>query len=244
MNLPSLALLLSGAGFPGMERHMLEAIALNRERMVSYGTLTDGRSDALFQRLILSERALVPLARVMDLQAAPFVEQGIPVVAADFVSMDGAAAFDTPMEPALPMGDVEAEAARALIRQLHRDSGEGLEATVEACAVTLRALDGLERDLGLVFPMSRHLVESLGYTALHGLAHNADSGGETEALVDGLVGLQRLGLRSLDPVGIDRQANTFHQEGIAVLVNELPPIPFEEELGRQNRSLMYSKGAS
>lgn len=228
--LPSLLIALSAPAEAGMELHLREAVALNRERMVRYRELTDGRSDGLFRRLIRNERALLPLARAVDAWARPYNEQGVPVVSDDFVSMELVAPFGTPVEPALPMGELEAAAARDMLWELYRSSGGNLEATVEACAETLEELSLLEQEAGLGFPMSRHLVESLGYTALHGIEHNQASGGETATLVAVLVGLQRLGLVTLDPVGIDREANRFHQQGVGILTNEVPPIPFEAAL--------------
>ncbi len=218
------------APFDGMERHLREAIVLNRSRAPRYAALTQGASDALFRRLILSEGALLPLARLVDRWAAPFVAQGIPVVVDDFVPMARVPAFGRPIEPCLPMGTLEAEAARSVLRRLHRDSALGLPATVLASAAALRALHQLEEAQGLRYPMSVHLVESLGLCALHGIAHNSASGGETAALVATLVGLQRLGLVTLDPVDIYRRANRFHQEGLGIIVNEVPAIPFQAEL--------------
>lgn len=229
----ALLILCTGATFAGMERHLKDAIALNSDRRARYAELTDGRSDGLFRRLILSERALLPLARVIDAQAAPFVARGIPVVEADFVPMERVAPFGTPVPPAAPMGEAEQAAARAVLRAVYRDSGEGLEATVRSCALGLEELRLVEREAGLSFAMSRHLLESLGYAALHGLEHNRASDGETAGLVAAMVGLQRLGLVTLDPVGIDQQANAFHQQGLGVITNEMPVIPFEEELGAE-----------
>jgi hypothetical protein len=226
----TLLIALAGPAEAGMELHLREAIALNRARKERYSRLTGGRSDGLFRRLILSERALLPVARLVDAQAAPFIDRGIPVVASDFVSMERVAPFGTPVPPTLPMSDEHAAAARAILRELHRASGGGLEATVQACALALEELQLLERESELSFSMSRHLIESLGYAALNGLRHNRDSGGETAGLVRGLVALQRLGLVTLDPVGIDREANRFHQEGLGVIANEVPAIPFEEAL--------------
>jgi hypothetical protein len=228
--LSSALLALTSTADAGMELHLREAVALNSDRMERYAALTDGRSDGLVHRLILNERALVPVARAIDAWARPYNERGIPVVQGDFVSMERAAPFGTSMEPTMPMGDVEEAATKALLWDLYRTSGGSLEATVDACAQTLDELTLIESEAGVVFPMSRHLVESLGYSALHGIEHNRASEGETAALVGALVGMQRLGLVTLDPVGIDRQANAFHQQGIGILVNDVPPIPFEEEL--------------
>ncbi len=224
------ALLIAAPADAGMAEHLEEAIALNTARKARYATLTDGRSDALFDRLIWNERALLPVAWVMDAQAAPFNAQGIGVVRDDFISMERVAPFGTPIPPTMPMSDDAAEHARAVLWQVYLDSGAGLQATVQACAEGLEELSLIEREAELSFVMSRHLIESLGYSALHGLEHNEASGGETEGLVAWLVGLQRLGLVTLDPVGIDRQANAFHVDGIGIIANDVPPIPFEDEL--------------
>jgi hypothetical protein len=235
--LATLMLALAGPAEAGMELHLREAIALNRARKERYARLTDGGSDGLFRRLIASEWVLLPVARLVDAQAAPFVAQGIPVVTSDFVPMESVAPFGTPVPPARAMSRADEAAARAILWRLVRRSNDGLEATAQACAQALEELRLLEGEAGLSFPMSRHLVESLGLAALHGLQHNQDSGGETAGLVRRLVGLQRLGLVTLDPVGIDRQANRFHQQGLGIIANEVPAIPFEEEWGRSGRGV-------
>jgi hypothetical protein len=224
--------LFTGSAQTGMEQHLRDAIVLNTERRARYASVTEGRSDGLFRRLILSEQALLPLARLIDASAAPFVGEGIPVVQADFVPMDRVAPFGTPVPPTRAMSEDDMVAVRALLRRVYRDSGGGLEATVQTCAEALEELRLIEREAELSFSMCRHLIESLGYAALHGLEHNRASDGETARLVSVLVGLQRLGLVTLDPVGIDQQANVFHQQGLGIIANEMPLIPFEEELGR------------
>ena len=74
--------------------------------------------------------------------------------------------------------------------------------------------------------MTKHLVESLGLAAMNALDYAERSGGETLKLSRTFIRFQGLGL--LGSVGIDRKAQAFHQQGIGIVVNDVPPIPFAE----------------
>ena len=61
----------------GFEQHLRDAIATYKERSVLYSEMTDGQSKSIFNQLIVSEIALLPVARLYDLRAIPFIDKGI-----------------------------------------------------------------------------------------------------------------------------------------------------------------------
>jgi hypothetical protein len=219
--------LLTGPAIDGFEQHLIDAISVNTERSAIYSARTDGATDALFASLIASEQMIRPVARLVDVWAMGLVADGIPVVVNDFVPMEHNQPIDTPIHTAAAMDDADLAAANAIIATLleQSESINGFD-VVDASAEALYALEALEEAEGVYFAMSRHVIESLGYAALHGLHYSCDSDGEADALVYTLVGIQRLGLLMFDVTHYDKQANVSHQDGVGVLINDLPMIPF------------------
>ncbi len=209
--------------------HLLEAIALNRARREIYAAATHGRSWRLSTRLIRLEQASLPVAAWLDSQAHPFNAAGIPIVTDDFVSMDGVRPADAPP----PLRGVAApqvargvrRALRAHGRAIARAARQGRFADCAALArACLGAIDAAERASCAHFAMSRHVVESVGLAAHNAERYRRQSGGATDALARDLVVVQALALYL--PVPLDRAAQPFHREGVGLLVNDVPPIPF------------------
>ncbi|MEM6288847.1 MAG: hypothetical protein AAF845_17040, partial [Bacteroidota bacterium] len=71
----------------GLAAHLRDAIRLNRARRPGYVRLGGWRAGVASSLLIASERALLPSARLLDRQARPFVEAGIPILVADLTPM-------------------------------------------------------------------------------------------------------------------------------------------------------------
>lgn len=70
------------------ERHLRDAVRLNRDRAPRYAELSDGRSRSVSRQLIATEILLLPLARWFDRRVRVYHRAGVPVIAALFVSMD------------------------------------------------------------------------------------------------------------------------------------------------------------
>lgn len=220
---------LTGPDLDGFEQHLLDAIAVNTARRAVYGELTGGATDDLFDDLISSERLIRSTARAIDAMAVELVEAGVPVVVNDFAPMSDNRPVGTPIKPVVPMSAESRAAAGAIIEALlaETDSLDGF-AVVDASAAALEELEALEEADGVYFAMTRHLIESLGFTALHGLYTRCQAA-DAESVVDALVRSQRLGLVVFDATGYDARANVFQVQGIGVLLNDLPAIPFLDE---------------
>mmetsp|Transcript_18559 Transcript_18559/g.31048 ORF Transcript_18559/g.31048 Transcript_18559/m.31048 type:complete len:163 (+) Transcript_18559:434-922(+) len=144
--------------------------------------------------------------------------------------MEGILRVDAKIKDVHQMDEVGYDSASAILSDL-------VAATVSldgfivanASAVALYALWELEMSLNVYFAMSRHLVESMGFAALHGLYHDCKTYGAARHLVQTLVMGHRLLLSWVDVARVDQRANMIHQGGVGVLVNDLPDIPFLEE---------------
>lgn len=216
----------------GMLQHLDEAIALNTSRRDYYASRTGGRSYLLSTTLISLEKMSRSAAAVFDREAKPFQRAGIPIVSADFVPISG-----LPLASKPPQFQNVADKAhvRALDRQLadYRKAMPKIRTEQDlrqVAALSSRMLETIERteqSAGSHFAMTKHVVESIGMAALNGLRWAAQSGGKTVSLTAKLVESQELALHS--SVWIDKQAQRCHVQGVGIIVNDVPHIPFKAQ---------------
>ena len=204
------------------EQHLLDAIALNRERAPRYAALSRGASRTISRRLIFAERALLPAARWFDRRAAPWRMAGIPMLEEIFVPMGGAPAFasDGPPINAGSRGPSPV-AVRQRVLACYRDGGfEGAAGALEI------ELGSLETEPGADC-LVRHLLESARRLTVLAPGHlrlAAERGLASPRWLLGL--LLRLHLWGLSAAsGLDARARPLQARGIPILAQDLPPIP-------------------
>lgn len=212
----------------GMEKHLVDAIELYSFRMALYHDLTQGKSDKLFKKLIADEKLSLGVARIFDVRAYAFSQTGIAIVEADFVSMDGNAGFGAAIAYASKLDAIRQTEVQKRLSNFKPAENNFVDVSNQ-CFQLLIWIDDFERKHNLYLPMTKHLVESIGFSALHAPVYMAQSSGATFPLSRDMVKMQIFVLRNLNPLEFDVAANTFHQDGIGVLVNDLPHIPFVEE---------------
>jgi hypothetical protein len=212
----------------GMEQHLIDAIDLYSERMVSYAEVTNGKSDKLFNRLLLLERLSLGMSRVFDMRAYPFAQRGIPIVTADFVSMDDNLGFGAPLLPARPLDASHLDLIEEKAAELSSFNCD-FDQVARKSADILYWIDAFEAEHTVYLALFRHMVESIGMSALHAIDYSVQSGGETEKLSCDLVKFQIATIKTPQLIWLEREANTLHQVGVGILVNDLPHIPFLAE---------------
>ena len=228
------AVLLSGC-VDGFEQHLKDAIELYQQRKDQYAQQTDGASDALFEKLITTETLLLPVAATFDARAIPFVKQGVMIIADDFVPMEDNLGFNYPLANAAAFDHQLQHQAKQLLKPLNDTPADDAIAISAAVNKTLLAIKDFEQQQQVYLPMTKHLVESLGFGALHSLYYRCDSNNRSYRLGQDLMLLQAMAIRLGNPLSYDIEANVFHQQGIGILVNDLPYIPFLEHYERYQR---------
>ncbi len=224
-------LLLTGC-IDGFEQHLKDAIELYKERKHQYAEQTDGATDALFSKLITTETLLLPVAATFDARAVPHIKKGVMIIANDFVPMEDNLGFDYPMAPADVFSDELQALAQQILSELNATNSSDAFAITEAVNTALLDIDEFERYHNVYLPMTKHLVESLGFGALHSLYYRCESAEETYRLSQNLMKLQAVAIKLGNPLSYDVEANPFHQQGVGILVNDLPHIPFLKEYDR------------
>ena len=206
------------------EHHLREAIALNRARAPRYAALSAGASRPISHGLIAAEYLLLPVARWYDRQAAPYHRAGIPLLEDLFVPMSLAPAFGSVrlVSDDAPSGPGPRPAA--IRRRVGRAYREGAFAgAASAIAGELAALAVVPHADCLV----RHLLESahrLATLAPDHLARCDERGLPSPAPL--LARLFSFHLWGLTPAAaLDRRARPLQARGIAILAQDLPPIP-------------------
>ncbi len=209
---------------PGpFERHLREAIVLNRERAPLYAQLSGGASRAISRTLIRYEILLLPVARWYDRRADRYHAAGVPLLEDAFVSMELTPAFR-----GRDAGSIEGprlrpsgrEMARAVRRAL---ATGGFAAAAALCVSALEEVENEPRFHGMI----RHTLEStlrLAELAPRHARMAAERGlGSPEGVSRALIRLHTLGFGAA--TRLDRRAAPLQQRGIPIIVGDVPPVP-------------------
>ncbi|MNY10363.1 hypothetical protein D3C86_1433380 [compost metagenome] len=215
----------------GFYQHVREAIHSNSERRAVYAKASKGASLPLSQKLITLEQLVLPLAAWFDRAAADFNRRGIPVVKGDFVAMSGVLPPQTPPRHRKQASDEDVRMLEGWLDDYHDATQGAIKRRdfkqVAALSVSLvDRIEQLEAKADSHFAMTKHLVESVGFAAAHGVQSHAASHGEADDLVARFLKVQAFGLSGA--VSLDRDAQRLHARGIGILVNDLPAIPLRE----------------
>lgn len=188
--------------------HLRDAVRLNRQRRAGYVAAGGWRAALLSRALVAAELALLPAGWLVDRQARPFVEVGVPILVGDLAGFENLPPPNAPVPAVLhPLGAWDA-LARWLDVVRGRMSLGALAATADAGGLYLTA----------------HLAESAEAMSAHG-AEYVRQVPATADLTRRLV----LGHLALVPlaVALDRAAAALHRRGVGLFVNDLPPVPVD-----------------
>lgn len=209
-----------------MERHLREALTLNKARMPLYSELTGGRSRGISRRLIWSERLALPVAWYIDHRGRRYQALGIAVVCDDFEPMDRTPAFRARVENPPPLSAFAPADARRIKRAVERaHRSGGFAAASAALAHEVEAL----AETPAFNCMTRHLLESALRISNGARRYDADARARGIASPAGLSRtLLTLHLHTLgEAARLDRRAAPIQAEGVPIICQDVPPIPAE-----------------
>jgi len=214
----------------GFYVHLVDAIIVNKRRRIQYAERTGGRTRRLSSFLIWFERLTLPLAWWIDRRARPFNARGIPIVESDFVSMELIRAADAPpryrkVAPESAFQEVRAGLDRIRAAARAAIPVDDYRAVAHAAHAFLEEIKAIEARVESHFCMTRHFVESLGIASANATDYSARTGGEINAFVRFFLDTQIFGLRFVEY--FDRRAQPFHAEGVGIVLNDIPDIPFD-----------------
>jgi len=182
---------------------------------------------------------MLPLAYYLDRQALPFNRQGLTIIVDDFVSMADIKPANTP--PVFTGRATKSERAHLLsqLKSFQRLARREIAAhdyakIAELTAKQLHDVAAFERQCSAHFAMTIHLLESLGFAALHAVTYLKESP-QCATLCRRLVGIQIYLVNS--GMLFDRLAQNCHVRGAGIIVNDVPHIPFLSEYASKNQHI-------
>ena len=212
------------SGIGAFEQHLRDAITLNRARAPRYAQLSGDASLPISRALIAAESALLPVARWFDSAAEPFHEAGIPLLHDIFVPMSTAPAFVESRLMSAAAQVVPRARPKDIRRRVRRAYREGSFPAAAAVLDEELAVLALEPEANCLL---RHLLESaarLAVLAPEQIAMAQSRGVRSPVpILSRLLSLHLWGLGAAN--ALDRRALPLQRRGIAILAQDLPPIP-------------------
>ena len=212
-------------------RHLREAMVINFGRGWGYALKSRGISLFVSIPLILSELSFLLILGFFDVWGKRFNREGIDIISGDYVSMSKA----NPSGTALRLtGIADASEHRALSQRLGAFQKEAFSAcragdfqkVADFTYVMVKEVIAVEERSQALFPMYRHILESLGIAAVHALDYLKESNGRTMMLSKWFVVTQINALMACPY--FDRFAQRCHHRGVGIIENDVPYIPFVE----------------
>lgn len=208
-----------------MTTHMKDAIKINRQRGVWYSELSEGKSEAVTNRLIGMERRLLLGSPAIDLWARPYQKAGVAIVCEDVIDMSRTPQFRRQN----PEGRVGKGSYRlVLVDVVHQKlkeklKSEDFQGMAWLADQYVKQLEKQPRFNCLV----RHMLESVRRTAILTPRHEAEAlrkGLDSPKALSKLILKSHLDLLSESAV-IDKIAAPLQADGIMIVCQDVPHIP-------------------
>ena len=215
----------------GMAKHILEAIVINIRRGFQYARITRGRSLLLSFIMVASELMVLLPAYLFDLWGKKYNRLGIRVIAADFISMSKANDFGTPLKfkgqtPSGDLKDLQYQMNNYVSAANKLAGEENFRLLAAHTSQMLQQVEAMERYHCALLPMSRHILESIGFAAINAMKYEDQSQKRTNRLCRLMIQFQISGIYLALP--IDKLAQKNHALGAGIIENDVPYIPFHE----------------
>jgi len=200
--------------------------------MPYYSSITNGRSDAIFKKIAGLQSLNLPISWYIDLQAKRFQRAGIPVITGDLVNMNTINPKEQPPVYRGIMPESTIKDLRIRIREFQKHAMSALKkpdfkAVARATHEMVMHVKELEKKHGAHLAMTVHMLDSIGYTALHAADYQKNTHGDTDNLCRQFLTIQVFPMQQCLPT--DLKAQHLHAAGAGVIVNDVPDIPFLKE---------------
>lgn len=208
--------------------HILEAIALNRARLLPYAKLSENKSKRISRMLIRNEKLTLWLAMYFDYKAKRFHKQGLPIMKDLFVSMDLVPAFQARVNGEKDQQGEFIQLNTKRIRWEIRNAYEegGFLFVYEKCRQINETLKYPSYNC-----MLRHMMESMErisyFASLYINKAKEKQLASPECLFQQLLFTHLIALDKA--VKIDEMAYPLQRQGILILCNDLPELAIHEK---------------
>ena len=214
---------------PCIRTHVEEGKELNHSRDILYKTVTKGRSEPITKRLIDYENWAIAKLYLLEPITAPFRAKRIPMLCRELVSVKGAPAFLSYVQPhpraLLPSDYPKIEAIQSRLQEFaSKRDFFGLQKQAFLEIIRLKEIPSY-------FCMTRHFLESIGSTAVQGPIYAAEAEQKksypwlAKTVSWMFLDAQIKDLKEM--YEIDKMAVELQMEGVPILCQDVPAIPFK-----------------
>jgi len=213
--------------------HIFSAIAINRRRKKYYSKLSKGKSDFLSFILNFYSFILIPISFFSDIYAKKFQRKGVNILTDDFIEMieinlktKKLGKSNVLKEQNFIFLNIKRICYLKKVKKLVK-----IKKLDEISALTnnfIKDIEEIEIKDNCNIPMTKHLAESIGFMSLHGIEYSRLSNGKTLNFSLFLIKLHLLGLLT-SLKAIDLRAQKLFEDGVGIIINDIPSIPFTKE---------------
>ena len=201
------------------------------KRGVVYGRESGGKSLLISFPLILTELSCIFLLGFFELWGKWFNREGINIMGGDFVPMSGANELGAPLRlngiaPDSEITKLKSLALTCTSASISASFDGDFRRVADLIHEMLREVLALEEQTQSLFPMHRHILESVGVAAVNSITYLEQSQGRTLTLSRYFVAFQIFSIPLC--LYFDRIAQKCHELNVGILENDLPYIPFIE----------------
>lgn len=215
--------------FNSFEKHISDAIIVNRTRLPLYSKLTDGASKKVSRTFIFNQHVTLPVTWYVDALAKKFQKKDIPVVSIDMVSMELTPAFVAKAEQApMPFADyksINQSKISANIRKAFKNGG--FFSASETIENELKKIENIPT----YHNMTRHMLESMlrmsNLAPIYVELSKMKEMPSTHSLSKLLFKLHLIAL--IGCALLDKLAAPIQAKGIPIIQNDVPPIEAKPE---------------
>lgn len=201
--------------------HIKEAIVINSNRLPIYSKLTNGKSEKVSRSLILMEKMLLPIAKIIDMRTRQYLRNGIPLMKDEIVPME--------LPPfTSSIANVQRTDQSVNIKEFIYDIHRALNKSdfEEIVRLSNLQLDELEQSPN-GYCLIRHFIESIRRSAA--LAPKQIDLADIKGLQSPIPIIKQFIYLHLIGLGwgksIDEMAKEIQNEGIPIICQDIPYIP-------------------
>ena len=210
--------------------HTKSAIRNNRDRKKYYSDLSNKKTKKISFLLNFFSYLQLPLTLLIDNVAKKYNKKGILILENDFIELSEINPKHQLVEKQNIISkelynyiDIERKNYIKNIKYLLKN--KELEKICEISDVFIKNIEEIEKNDNCNIPLTKHIVESVGFSALHGIEYKKQSNGKTQQLTIFIIKHHVVGLyNSLR--WFDKKCQIFFSKNIGIIINDIPSIPF------------------
>ncbi|MBN2892069.1 MAG: hypothetical protein JXL97_09395 [Bacteroidales bacterium] len=213
--------------------HTISAIKINNQRKKHYSSLTNGKSRFISNTLKFCSVLMIPFTLIIDLYSKKFNKFELKILENDFIQLSEINIENKPIERQNIISEADYIKVNKLRKEYLKTIKQQLKQKklIELCensAKFIRQIEMIEKEGNCNIPMTKHIAESIGFNALHGIEYSNRSFKKTLNFTIFIEKFQLLGLYNSLRL-IDKRCQLFFQSGVGIVLNDIPSIPFLKE---------------